>query len=158
MKKYLALALILVASSACTTAQTNGEPRNIRAGGFQDQQTGDLGEIHDMRRITVQKPGRVGATGAVVGAVTGAALGNQIGKGNGKKVSTVLGGVVGGVVGNAVAEQNSMVNVAGLEIVVRLRNTGSLVTVTQEQGRDSFYIGQPVRIVYNQNIAQVLPY
>ncbi|MES2036704.1 MAG: glycine zipper 2TM domain-containing protein [Pseudomonadota bacterium] len=158
MKKFIPLAMFILSASACTTTPAQNEPRNVRAGGFQDQQNAEVGDIQDMRRTTLQKQGRTGATGAVVGAVTGAALGNQIGKGNGKKVSTVLGGVVGGVVGNAIAEQNSMVNVPGLEIVVRLRSNGSLITVTQEQqGRDSYYIGQPVRVIYTQNMAQVLP-
>ncbi|BBB64455.1 hypothetical protein UNDYM_0202 [Undibacterium sp. YM2] len=157
MKKFIPLALFLVAATACTTTPAQNEYSNVRAGGFQDQQAGDVGDIQDLRRTTLQKQGKTGATGAVVGAVTGAALGNQIGKGNGRKVSTVLGGVVGGVVGNSIAEQNSVVNVAGLEIVVRLRSNGSLITVTQEQQGRNYYVGQPVRVIYSQNMAQVLP-
>lgn len=157
MKKHISLALILIASSAGAIAQSNYEARNIRSGGFQEQESGDIGEIQNMRRTTLQKQGEAGATGAVVGTVTGAVLGHQIGKGRGRTVSTVLGGALGGAVGNSIAQQNAVVNVPGLEIVVRLRSNGNLVTVTQEQQGRNFYIGQPVRIVYSQNIAQVIP-
>ena len=158
MRRLISVAL-LVSATGCTIAPHDPDAaRNIRAGGF-ERESADIGHIQDLRGITLQRLGRPSATGAVVGVAAGAAIGNQIGKGNGKKAATVVGAVVGGVVGNAVAEQNApRINVPGVEIVVRIHATGQLVTVTQEQSdRDAFYIGQPVKIIYPQNIALVVP-
>lgn len=155
LKASLLFLLVLSVSGCITVNQNPGQVSNIRSGGFNDQ-VQEYGYIQDMRRVTVQKQGQAGATGAVVGGITGAAIGNQIGKGNGKKLSTVAGALAGAAVGNAIAEQNARVNVPGVEIVVRLRNN-DLVTITQELANDNFVIGQPVKVVYRQNIAYVSP-
>ena len=92
--------------------------------------------------------------GAVGGGVIGGLLGNTVGGGSGKRLATGVGAVGGAVAGSAIA--GSVSTKRALEIMVRYEN-GKEEVIVQEPGRDSFFVGQEVRVVGNGSTARVRP-
>lgn len=116
----------------------------------QQTQTSQAGVITNVRQVAMQGNQSGLPIGAIIGAVAGGALGNMAGGGNGKIATTVAGAALGGYAGNMVQQQQQGSTQAGLEITVRLVNSGNTVVVTQAANQQ-FNIGDRVRVVNDAN-------
>lgn len=122
-------------------------------------QAGDVGQANrvvparvvSMRFVRIDNNSGVGGlTGAVVGGVAGSAIG---GGSRANIIGAVGGAVVGGLLGNAV-EKGVRKN-QGIEYVLKSRQTGDLLTVTQLQDIN-LQVGQKVLIIYGRQ-TRVVP-
>ncbi|GAB4349591.1 MAG: glycine zipper 2TM domain-containing protein [Immundisolibacter sp.] len=108
--------------------------------------------------IEAIQPVRIEGTRSYLGAATGAVLGglagSAVGGGTGQKAAVVAGAVAGGVAGQA-AEQ-LLTRADGLELTIRLEN-GNVMAIVQEQGEQSFQVGQRVRVVQHNGTYRVSP-
>ena len=110
------------------------------AGRAQDVRTGTITSIRSIK-IEGSSTG-----GTLVGAGIGGLLGNQIGGGSGRTAATVGGALLGGAAGSHAGQAINSRN--GLEIEVRLDDSGRRISVVQEVNpRESFYEGERVRVI-----------
>ena len=91
--------------------------------------------------------------GANVGGVFGQAGGANTGGGRGAVVGSVLGGVLGSTLG----QQAGIATTPGLEIWVKLDETGKSTYVMQPGKPDAFKVGDRVRVVSKNGEARVEP-
>lgn len=148
MKTILAIATIPFLFISCAQQSLTGDSYSRSETG--QAQTVKKGRISSIRYVKIEG----GTTaGAVVGGVAGGVLGNQIGGGTGKTLAT-LGGVGLGAVAGSHAQQ-SMGSRQGIEIEVRL-DSGKTLSVTQEVNpRESFAVGERVRVLYKGGRARI---
>lgn len=123
-------------------AQTSSYP--------QQAQTTQVGVVTNVRQVAMQSGQSGLPVGALIGAAAGGALGSTMGKGSGKIAAAVAGAALGGYAGNMVQAQQQGASQNGLEITVRLVNTGNTVVVTQAANQQ-FNIGDRVRVVNEAN-------
>lgn len=111
---------------------------------------GEAGYAQNVRtgRITAIRYVKIegsGTTGAILGGVAGGLLGNQIGSGSGRTAATVggagLGMIAGSHAGKAVESKQ------GIEIQVKLDRGGSVSIVQEVNKRESFNVGDRVRVL-----------
>lgn len=91
--------------------------------------------------------------GANVGGVFGQVGGASSGGGRGGAVGSILGGVLGSTLG----QQAGIATTPGLEIWVKLDETGKSTYVMQPGKPDEFKVGDRVRVVRKQGEARVEP-
>jgi outer membrane lipoprotein SlyB len=84
--------------------------------------------------------------GANVGGVFGQVGGANTGGGRGAVVGSILGGVLGGTLG----QQAGVATRPGLEIWVKLDDTGKSLYIMQPGKPDEFKVGDRVRVVKNK--------
>jgi outer membrane lipoprotein SlyB len=111
---------------------------------------GEAGRAQNVRTGTIRaiRPVRIegGTTGGtLVGAGVGGLLANQIGGGSGRTAATVGGALAGGAAGSHIGQNINSRN--GLEIDVRLDGGGRIAVVQEATARDSFSIGDRVRVI-----------
>lgn len=118
----------------------------------QPAQTTQIGVVTNVRQVAMQSGQSGLPIGALIGAAAGGALGSTMGQGNGKIAAAVAGAALGGYAGNMVQAQQQQQGSTqtGLEITVRLVNTGNTVVVTQAANQQ-FNIGDRVRVVNDVN-------
>jgi len=140
--KLLALAVVSLLFSSCAQDSLTGDTysRN-EAGRAQSVRTG---RITSIRNVKIEGGN---AAGSVLGGVAGGVLGNQIGHGAGRTAATVGGAAVGMVAGSHI-EQN-INSRQGLEIQVKLDQGGSISVVQEVNPRESFDVGDRVRVLVN---------
>ena len=76
----------------------------------------------------------------------GGTAGSVAGQVGGIYSGSVLGVILGSVVGGTVGSQASIATKPGVELWVKLDEDGSSVYVMQALGKDSFKVGDPVRL------------
>ena len=130
----------------------------------QDTLTGDTYSRSEAGQAQQVKTGRITAiryvkleggstAGSVIGGVAGGLLGNEIGHGSGRTLATIGGAGVGAVAGSHAGQALS--SRQGIEIEVRL-DGGGTVAVTQEVNpRESFEVGDRVRVLTGGNRTRV---
>jgi outer membrane lipoprotein SlyB len=132
---------VLVASCASSrsgSVYTRGEARQV--------QTVRFAVLEDARPVLIE--GTPGTVGTTAGAVIGGIAGTGVGGGRGTAIATVVGAVVGGLIGAAVEEGTT--SKQGLELTVRLENTGQILAVVQEVNEgEVFIIGSRVKVIDN---------
>ncbi len=116
----------------------------------QQAQSTQVGVVTNVRQVAMQGGQSGLPIGAIIGAVAGGALGSTMGGGNGKIATAVAGAALGGYAGNMVQARQQGAAQTGLEITVRLVNTGNTVVVTQAANQQ-FNIGDRVRVVNEAN-------
>ena len=109
-----------------------------------------MGKITSIRNVTLEGSS---TGGAILGAVAGGFLGNQIGSGSGRDAATIGGAALGGAAGSHAGR--AINNRQGLEITVRLDQGGSLSIVQEVNPRESFAVGDRVRVLDNGARARV---
>ncbi|HZW25869.1 MAG TPA: hypothetical protein VFF26_10330 [Gallionella sp.] len=108
-----------------------------------------LGVVEGVTPIELDNSSYAGANvGGVFGQVGGAS-----GGGRGGAVGSILGGVLGGTLGH----QAGIATKAGLEIWVKLDESGKSAYVMQPGKPDAFKVGDRVRIVRKDGGARVEP-
>ena len=78
-----------------------------------------------------------------------------MGGGRGHTVGGALGGIAGALAGAAIEKGATGTN-NGLELTVKLAD-GSERIVVQTAGKDSFYVGQPVRLIVSGSGSRIRP-
>jgi outer membrane lipoprotein SlyB len=134
--------------ASCTPQELTGD--TYSRGEVGQAQTVQRGHIEDIRYVKIQG----GSTaGTVIGGIAGGLLGREVGSGSGKTLATLGGAGLGAVAGSA-AEQK-LQNRQGVELTVHLDN-GEKISITQEVNpRESFSIGDQVRVMYGSGRARV---
>ncbi len=140
MKKLLVISLAPLFLASCAQDSLTGDTvARYEAGRAQEVR---YGTITSIRPVKIEG----GSTGgSLIGAGIGGLLGNQIGGGSGKTAATVAGALAGGAVGSH-AGQN-ITSRPGLEIEVRLEAGGRLSVVQESNPRESFAVGDRVRVM-----------
>jgi outer membrane lipoprotein SlyB len=131
----------LLALGACVSTGPTYPTTTYAQPSVQRAAVAQYGVIVDVRTVSVRNQGDEVA-GAVVGAVVGGIIGNQFGNGRGNDVMTGLGAVGGAVAGSQIAGNAQQLS---QEWTVRLNNGRSIAVVQNS----SFFIGQPVQVVFN---------
>lgn len=109
-----------------------------------------LGVIESVTPIELDASSYAGAN---VGGIFGQVGGANTGGGRGAVVGSILGGVLGGTLG----QQAGVATRPGLEIWVRLDDTGRSTYLMQPGKPDEFKVGDRVRIVNKNGEARVEP-
>ena len=141
MKTYILLTAgvsLLFASCAQDTLTGDAYSRG-EAGMAQNVRTG---RITSIRYVTIEGSG---TTGALLGGAAGGLLGNQIGGGSGRTAATV-GGAALGMIGGSHAGK-AVESKKGIEIQVKLDGGGSVAIVQQVNPRETFSVGDRVRVL-----------
>lgn len=139
-KKLIPLAVVSLVFSSCAQDSLTGDTYSRSEAGR--AQTVRTGRITSIRNVKIEGGN---TAGTVLGGVAGGVLGNQIGKGSGNVAATVGGALVGGVAGSHI-EQN-VNSRQGLEIQVKLDKGGSISVVQQVNPRETFAVGDRVRVL-----------
>lgn len=109
-----------------------------------------LGVIESVTPIELDASSYAGAN---VGGIFGQVGGANSGGGRGAVVGSILGGVLGGTLG----QQAGVATKPGLEIWVKLDDTGKSTYLMQPGKPDEFKVGDRVRIVNKKGEARVEP-
>ena len=144
-----ALAALLLSAGCASDLSGSTYSRD----GARAQQAVYHGTLTRVEQVKIE--GTDGALGGIGGAVAGAAIGSTMGGGRGHTVGGALGGIAGALAGAAIEKSATGTN-NGLELTVKLAD-GSERIVVQTAGRDSFYVGQPVRLIVSGSESRVRP-
>lgn len=140
--KLMPLAIVGLLFSSCAQDSLTGDTYSrSEAGQAQSVRTG---RVTAVRYVKIEGGNK---TGAVLGGVGGGVLGNQIGSGSGRAAATVGGALLGTAVGSHV-EQN-VNSRQGIEITVKLDQGGSVAIVQEVNPRESFEVGDRVRVLFS---------
>jgi outer membrane lipoprotein SlyB len=148
MKTIIAIATLPLLFVSCAQQSLTGDTYSRNEAG--QAQSVQQGRITSIRYVKIEG----GTTaGAILGGVAGGVLGNQIGSGSGKTLATVGGAGLGAVAGSHA--QQSMGSRQGLEIQVRIDGGGSLSVTQEANPRESFSVGDRVRVLGNGSRARI---
>jgi outer membrane lipoprotein SlyB len=122
----------------------------------QDSLTGDTYSRGEAGYAQNVRPGRVtsiryvkieggSTTGSLLGGVAGGLIGNQIGGGSGRTAATVGGAGLGMIAGSHAGK--AIESKKGVEIQVRLDKGGSVSIVQEVNPRETFNVGDRVRVL-----------
>jgi len=150
MKKLLILAAAtpLLFASCAQQSLTGDTYSRGEAGRAQSVNTG---KITSIRNVAIQGNS---TAGAIIGGIAGGVLGNEIGSGS---TANNLGAVGGAAVGAALGSraQQSMGTKQGLEITVKLDSGRSISAVQEVNARESFNVGDQVRVLSNGSTTRI---
>jgi outer membrane lipoprotein SlyB len=148
MKTIIAIATLPLLFVSCAQQSLTGDTYSRDEAG--QAQSVQQGRITSIRYVKIEG----GTTaGTILGGVAGGVLGNQIGGGAGKALATVGGAGLGAVAGSHA--QQSMGSRQGLEIQVRIDGGGSLSVTQEVNPRESFSVGDRVRVLGNGSRARI---
>ncbi|BBJ00607.1 hypothetical protein FGKAn22_22990 [Ferrigenium kumadai] len=143
MRKLLLIVALLLAGCA-------GGPGGIGSRAAEaPKEVVKLGVIESVTPIELDASSYAGANvGGVFGQVGGASGGGRGG---------VVGSILGGVVGSTLGQQAGIATTPGLEIWVKLDETGKSTYVMQPGKPDAFRVGDRVRVVSKKGETLVEP-
>ena len=148
MKTIIAIATLPLLLISCAQQSLTGDTYSRNEAG--QAQSVQQGRITSIRYVKIEG----GTTaGTILGGVAGGVLGNQIGGGRGNTLATVGGAGLGAVAGSHA--QQSMGSRQGLEIQVRIDGGGSLSVTQEANPRESFSVGDRVRVLGNGSRARI---
>lgn len=148
MKTIIAIATLPFLCVSCAQQSLTGDTYSRNEAG--QAQSVQQGRITSIRYVKIEG----GTTaGTILGGVAGGVLGNQIGGGAGKTLATVGGAGLGAVAGSHA--QQSMGSRQGIEIQVRIDGGGSLSVTQEVNPRESFSVGDRVRVLGNGGRARI---
>ena len=148
MKTIIAIATLPLLFVSCAQQSLTGDTYSRDEAG--QAQSVQQGRITSIRYVKIEG----GTTaGTILGGVAGGVLGNQIGGGRGNTLATVGGAGLGAVAGSHA--QQSMGSRQGLEIQVRIDGGGSLSVTQEANPRESFSVGDRVRVLGNGSRARI---
>jgi outer membrane lipoprotein SlyB len=140
MKKIATIAILSCFLSSCAQDTLTGDVvSRDEAGRAQNVRTGTITSI---RPVKIEG-GTTGGT--LIGAGVGGLLGNQIGGGSGRTAATVGGALAGGAAGSHIGQNVTSRN--GIEIDVRLDGGGRTAVVQEVNPRETFSVGDRVRVI-----------
>lgn len=144
----LAAACPLLVVSCATPSNTGDTYSKYEAGHAQSVKTG---KITSVRNVKIEGGT---AAGTLIGGAAGAVAGHNIGSGS---TANTLGAIGGGLLGAAAGShiQQGAGSKAGLEITVRLDKGGSISVVQEANSRETFRVGERVRVLYNGSKTRV---
>ncbi len=149
MKPLFAVALLPLVFASCIPQELTGDTYSRHEAG--QTQTVRTGTVTAVRYVKLQ--GGESNAGSLIGAVAGGIAGNQVGGGSGRTLATLAGAGVGALAGSA-TEQN-MMNRQGVELTIRMSN-GEILAITQEHSkRETFNVGDRVRVIYGSGRTRV---
>ena len=148
MKTIIAVATLPLLLISCAQQSLTGDTYSRNEAG--QAQSVQQGRITSIRYVKIE--GETTA-GTILGGVAGGILGNQIGGGRGNTLATVGGAGLGAVAGSHA--QQSMGSRQGLEIQVRIDGGGSLSVTQEANPRESFSVGDRVRVLGNGSRARI---
>lgn len=154
MKMTLQSSLVLMTAcpmlfvSCAQTTNTSDTYSRAEAGQAQVVKTG---KITSVRNINIEGNNQAGKW---LGGIAGGVLGSTLGSGRTANTAGAIGGAAVGAVAGSHLEQK-IGSRAGLEIMVKLDGGGSISTVQEVNNRESFNVGERVRVLYNGNKTRV---
>lgn len=137
MRSLLFAVMLLLAGCA-------GSPKALQ------KETVQLGVIESVTPIKLDDSSNVGTN---VGGIFGQAGGAGSGGGSGAAVGSIFGAVFGSTLGR----EAGIATKPGLEIWVKLDESGKSTYVMQPGKPEAFKVGDPVRVIRNGNAARVEP-
>lgn len=141
MKTTLLLAIgTSILLSSCAQDSLTGDTYSRGEAGY--AQNVRTGRITSIRYVKIEG-GTAGGT--ILGGVAGGLIGNQIGGGSGRTAATVGGAALGGIAGSHIGQQ--VQSRQGIEIQVKLDKGGSVSVVQEVNKRETFNVGDRVRVL-----------
>lgn len=142
--KYLAVAFTAFSLlSACVAPSQRGDVYNSNQS--RRMQQVQEGVILSIRPVKLE--GSKTGGGSLAGSVLGGVAGGSIGHGYGQIAGAAVGAVAGALIGNAV--EQGITSAEGLEILVKMSETGKTVAITQEGKPTEFSVGQRVIVLHD---------
>ena len=135
----LTIGISLFLASCAQDTLTGDAYSRGEAGYAQDVRTG---RITSIRYVNIEGSG---TTGGLLGGVAGGLIGNQIGGGSGRTAATVGGAALGMIAGSHAGK--AVESRKGIEIQVKLDRGGSVSIVQQVNPRETFSVGDRVRVL-----------
>ncbi|MGJ8672877.1 glycine zipper 2TM domain-containing protein [Rubritalea sp.] len=150
MKKLLTLAVAtpLLFASCAQDSMTGDTYTRGEAGRAQSV---NAGKITSIRNVKIEGNNKAGA---ILGGIAGGFLGNEIGSGSTANTAGAIGGAAVGAALGSHMEQ-AIGSRQGLEIDVKLDNGRSVSVVQEANPRESFNIGDRVRVLNNGGTTRV---
>ena len=150
MKKLLILtaAAPLLYASCAQQSLTGDTYSRGEAGRAQSVSTG---RITSIRNVAIQGNR---TAGALIGGLAGGVLGNEIGSGSTANTLGAIGGAAAGAALGSRAQQ-SLGTKQGLEITVKLDSGRSVSAVQEVNKRESFNVGDSVRVLSNGSTTRI---
>lgn len=148
MKTLLAVTLIPLALVSCFPKELTGDTYSRNEVG--QAQSIRTGTVQNVKYVKIQ--GEQSA-GSAVGAIAGGIIGNQVGQGSGRTLAT-LGGVAAGAVAGGATEQG-INNKQGVELTIKFDDGDTEAFVQQHTERESFNVGDRVRVLYGSGRIRV---
>lgn len=140
--KLMPIAIVGLLFTSCAQDSLTGDTYSrSEAGQAQSVRTG---RVTSIRYVKIEGGNK---TGAILGGVGGGFLGNEIGSGSGRTAATIGGAALGAVAGSHI-EQN-LNSRQGIEITVKLDRGGSVSIVQEVNPRESFEVGDRVRVLFS---------
>lgn len=140
IRKLIPIVVVPLFFASCAQDSLTGDTYSRGEAGH--AQNVRSGRITSIRYVKIEGGN---TTGAVLGGVGGGVLGNQIGSGSGRTAATVGGALLGMAAGSHI-EQN-VNSRQGIEIQVKLDKGGSVSIVQQVNPRETFSVGDRVRVL-----------
>ena len=147
---FLFVASISLFLSSCAQQSLTGDTYSRGEAGR--AQSVSEGEITSIRNVAIQ--GNSTAGGLIAG-IAGGILGNEIGSGNTANNLGALGGAAAGAALGSRAQQ-ALGTKQGLEITVKLDNGRSISAVQEFNKRESFSVGERVRVLSNGRTTRIV--
>lgn len=150
MKKLLILsaAAPLLFASCAQNSMTGDTYTRGEAGRAQSVNSG---QITSVRNVKIEGGNKAGA---ILGGIAGGFLGNEIGSGSTANTAGAIGGAAAGAALGSHLEQ-SIGSRHGIEIDVKLDNGRSVSIVQEANPRESFNVGDRVRVLSNGGTTRV---
>ncbi len=140
IQKLLPLAIVSVLFTSCAQDSLTGDTYSRSEAG--QAQAVRTGRVTSIRYVKIEGGN---TAGSVLGGVAGGVLGNQIGGGSGRTAATVGGAALGMVAGSHI--EKGVNSRQGIEIQVKLDQGGTISVVQEVNPRESFSVGDRVRVL-----------
>lgn len=108
------------------------------------------GTVESVRYVKIQAGQGVGST---IGAVAGGIAGSQLGSGSGETLGALGGAAAGAIAGGAV--EQGVGNKQGVEVTIRFDDGETEAFVQQHTERETFNVGERVRVLYGSGRVRV---
>lgn len=157
MKKIIALTVLAGLLAGCENSNIYSGDVYTADQAKQIQQV-NYGTVVSVRPVKIQtnasNNGNENIVGTLGGAVLGGFIGNTVGNGAGNKLAIAGGAIGGALVGSAIQDQASQTDAVQLEIK---QENGTNIVVVQKGSANTFFPGQPVRLVTDGKQVNVSP-
>lgn len=140
MKRLIIIAILPFFFASCAQDSLTGDTYSRNESG--QAQAVRNGRITSIRYVKIEGDS---TAGTLIGMGVGGLLGNQIGSGTGRTVATIAGGLAGGAAGSHAGQ--AATSKQGIEIQVKLDEGGSVSIVQEVNSRESFAVGDRVRVL-----------
>ncbi|MHB8745706.1 MAG: outer membrane lipoprotein [Gammaproteobacteria bacterium] len=143
MKRCFALVLVTMLPIALIGCASNLSGESYSRDEARQPQQVQYATVEQVRPVKIE--GTKTPIGAGAGAIIGGVAGSTVGGGRGSAIAAAVGAVAGGLAGAAAEE--GLTREQGVEVTVHLSNGQSLAVVQAASAKETFSVGERVRLL-----------